>query len=103
MKLKSVSCSALLAVCFSLLFAGNALAQEKKVSGKVVGTGGSPVEGASVIVKNTKIGTTTKADGTFTMTVPGNAQTLVISNVGFDSHEVSIGNGDFLNVSLTAS
>ena len=103
MKFKSVFCSTLLAVCLSFLFAGTALAQEKKVSGKVVGTGGSPVEGASVVVKNTKIGTTTKADGSFTITVPGNAQTLVISNIGFDNREISIGNGDFLNVALTAS
>ena len=103
MKFKTVSCSLLLAVFLSLLCVDTALAQEKKLSGKVVGTAGAPVDGASVVVKGTKIGTTTKADGSFALTVPGSAQTLVVSNVGFDNKEVSIGKGDFLEISIAAA
>jgi len=80
-----------------------AFAQTKTISGKIKDEkDGSPLAGVSVLVKGTSIGTTTKNDGTFSLSVPADAKTLVISSLNFESKEVSIGKG-LVNVSLTSS
>ncbi len=78
-------------------------AQDKVITGKVSDSkDGTPLAGASVLVKGTKIGTKTDADGTFRLTVPSNARTLVISSVGFSQFEVAI-TGSTVDVNLNAS
>ncbi len=77
------------------------LAQQKAVSGKVTSSkGGAPVDGASITVKGFKTGTTTKADGTFSLNVPSAATTLVISSVNFGTREMAIGSGKGISISL---
>jgi iron complex outermembrane receptor protein len=79
-----------------------AVAQNKTVSGKVTdGKDGAPVSGASVAAKGTTVGTSTAADGTFQLSVPSNAKTLVVSSVGFGTVEVNI--SDNMNIVLAAS
>lgn len=75
-------------------------AQNKTVSGKVSDEKGSPVVGASVVVKGTTTGTSTDAAGTFKLSVPSTATTLVISYVGYASQEVNISNSTDVSVSL---
>ena len=53
-----------------------ALAQ-RTLTGKVSDEKGNPVANASVVVKGTTSGTTTKADGTYSLSLPANAQVLV--------------------------
>lgn len=66
-------------------------AQTVNVGGNVVSKeDNEPVIGASVIVKGTTIGTVTDMNGTFTLNVPQNAKTLVVSYVGMKSKEVSV-------------
>ncbi len=82
----------------------SAQAQNKTISGKVTDSkDGSALVGASVVVKGSKTGTQTGADGTFKISVPSSATTLVISSVGFGSQDVSIANQTSVSVSLTAS
>src|SRR5215467_9475839 len=84
--LRSVGISTLLLVLSFSAFA------QKTVTGKINDSkDGSPLAGVSVTVKGTSTGTTTKADGTFSITVPGNANTLVVSSVGYAVQEVAIG------------
>ncbi|MEP6844851.1 MAG: SusC/RagA family TonB-linked outer membrane protein, partial [Panacibacter sp.] len=79
------------------------LAQDKIVTGKVTDLkDGKPIAGASVLVKGTNIGTQSKTDGSFSLSTPANATTLVISYVGYASQELLIGNGS-LSVSLVQS
>jgi TonB-dependent starch-binding outer membrane protein SusC len=78
-------------------------AQQRTLTGKVTDAAGVPVPNASVIVKGTTTGTTTNADGVYTLTVPANAKTLVVSSVGLSSIELSIGSGAVINASLQAS
>jgi len=94
----------LLALVLPLLCFGiAAFAQDKTVTGKVTDSkDGSPVVAASVLVKGTKIGTSTGADGSFTLKVPASATTLVISSIGFGNKEVAIGSGA-ITVSLEAT
>jgi TonB-dependent starch-binding outer membrane protein SusC len=74
-----------------VLVVQSASAQDKTVTGKVTDSkDGSPVVGASVQPKGSRTGTSTKADGTFSITVGSNVTTLVITSVGYESQDVSI-------------
>ena len=89
----------LLLLCGVLFLAGQLSAQNRTVSGKVTDASGTPVSNASVIVKGTRIGTTSNASGNFSFSVPSNAKALIVSAVGLASLEVTIpANG---NVSVT--
>jgi len=67
------------------------LAQDRVFTGKVTETkDGSPVSGASVLVKGSRTGTSTDADGNFRLSVANNASVLVVSSVGYDNIEVDI-------------
>src|SRR5258706_1593906 len=89
----------LLVLTAFLFFAGQLLAQ-KTISGKVTDDKGNPVENASVLVKGTNTGTVTKADGSYSITVPANAKTLIISSINMRETQVDIGNQSVINVSL---
>lgn len=79
-------------------------AQDKTITGKVTDSkDGSPVAGASVQAKGTRAGTSTKADGTFNITVGSGVTTLVISSIGYETQEVSIAGVTSVNVSFVAS
>lgn len=79
-----------------LLFAGSLLAQ-KTVTGKVTDEKGNPVPNVSVIVKGTTTGTVTKSDGTYSLSVPSTATTLVFSAVDMQTAEVAVGNQTTIN------
>ena len=66
-------------------------AQSKEISGRVIGQDdGESIPGVSVKIKGTTIGTVTNFDGTYTLSVPEDAQTIVFSCVGMKSTEVNI-------------
>jgi TonB-linked SusC/RagA family outer membrane protein len=79
------------------------LAQNRTVTGRVTDASGAPVPGASVQVKNTTIGTVTGTDGTYSISVPANGQTLVISGADVTAQEITIGTQSSINVSLRAT
>lgn len=58
--------------------------------------------GATVLVQGTTVGTSTAADGSFTLRVPPGAQMLVFSSVGFVTQERAIDYNRPFEVSLTA-
>ena len=84
-----------------LLFALFSMAQTRTIRGSVVDKAGAPVANVSVTVKGNPQGASTDPDGTFTLTVPGDAKTLVVSSVGYGEQEVPLGNSDNLSVVLT--
>ena len=75
-------------------------AQNKTVTGKVSDEKGGPIAGASVLAKGTSIGTSTDATGSFSLSVPGGTNTLVISYVGYASQEVSVASASNVAVTL---
>lgn len=83
-----------------LVFSIPALAQEKLVSGRVTGDGGSPISGVTVTVKGTNSATTTNSNGDFTIRASSN-QSLVFSYVDYTSREVAIGNRSEININLS--
>lgn len=83
-----------------LLLVGQAFAQSRTISGKVTDATGAPVPNASVVVKGTSVGTTTKTDGTFSLNVPANTRVIVISGVGLVEQEINVSKTSVVNVSL---
>ena len=70
------------------------------VSGRVVQANGSGLPGVTIVVKGTTVGTSTGADGAFSLNVP-EGSTLVISSVGFIKQEVAVaGANNNLTISL---
>ena len=87
----------------SLLLSSSIFAQ-KTVTGKVTDSkDASPLAGVSVLAKGTGTGTQTKADGTFSLSVPTNANTLVISSVGYATQEVNVAGQTSVNILLVSS
>ncbi len=84
-------------LCWMPLFA---LAQSRTVTGKVTDENGGNLPGVNVLVKGTTNGTTTNADGQFSLTVPSGDATLVFSFIGFLTAEKPVGNQSVLGVTL---
>ena len=75
------------------------MAQERTISGVVNDTRGEPVIGASVMVKGTTIGTATDVNGSYTLSIPSSATTLVASYIGMKEVEAAI-IGNIVNITM---
>jgi TonB-linked SusC/RagA family outer membrane protein len=73
---------------------------EKTLTGIVTDSTGSPIPGATVIVRGTTIGAITDLQGRFTIEVPEYAKELQISFIGYESQIISIGNRTFFEITL---
>ncbi len=67
------------------------LKESVTITGTITDTEGNPVEGASIIVKGTKMGTVTDQSGFFTITIPDEKSIIVIRCVGYESREIKPG------------
>lgn len=92
-----------LLVLIIMLFASALLAQTRTVTGTVTDANGTPIPNASIVVKGTRIGTSSNAEGKYSISVPSNAKTLVVSSIGQNDVEFSVGNKAVINASLTSS
>jgi len=92
----------LLQSLFILLFvATSAIAQDRTITGTVTGLeDGLPLPGVSVKIKGASGGTTTGADGKFSLKITEKATVLEFSYIGFLNQSKSIGAGNTINVQL---
>ncbi|MDF7812125.1 TonB-dependent receptor [Hymenobacter sp. YC55] len=101
-----------LVVCLPLLLAGPGITSlqarpltktvaEWQLTGRVVSQNNEGLPGVTVVVKGTTIGTTTGADGSFTLPVPETAGTLVFSFIGFQTQEHRFAGAEKLSIKLT--
>ena len=81
-------------------FAAIAAAQNLTVSGSVTDPEGYPLEGATILVKGSVTGTSTNAEGRFSLSVPKDA-VLVASYLGYLSQEKPVSGEHTLNFILT--
>ena len=94
-------CVLMLFLSSSVLHAESKLI-DKTIKGTVVDdTTNQPIAGANVIVKGTKKGAVTDFDGNFTIVVPDNATTLVVSYIGYSTKDVAIVVGENLTIRLS--
>jgi TonB-linked SusC/RagA family outer membrane protein len=87
---------------FSCFLAITSYAQQKSLSGKVIGEDGSPIPGVTIVVKGTTIGTITDLDGKFALMSPADAKILSVSFVGMKSQEITIGTQTNFNLTLVS-
>ncbi len=91
----------LLCLLLCALTFNNAFAQQKRISGKVIGSDGEPLPGVSVSVTGTSAGTSTNGEGMYSITVPTDAKSLTFSYIGFSPRTVDIGDESSLDVTLS--
>src|SRR5262245_23223087 len=90
----------LLLLLFGVVFiAATAMAQHT-VTGKVTDEKGNPLANVSVIVRGTTTGTTTKEDGSYSISVPAGARALFFSAVDMSPVEKAIGTAAVVNATL---
>jgi hypothetical protein len=75
-----------LLLCAMICTAG---AQEKLIRGRLTDDSGAPMPGVNIVIKGTDIGTTTDADGNYTITAPIGS-TLVFSFIGMTTKEILV-------------
>jgi TonB-linked SusC/RagA family outer membrane protein len=77
-------------------------AQDRRVTGRITSASdGSALPGASVLVKGTSTGVVTDASGTYSISVRGADDVLVISSIGYQRQEVVVGSQTTINLTLT--
>lgn len=83
------------------LLVGTTLAQDRRLSGKIVGSlDNQPIPGASIAIKGTTVGTTTNDNGEFVIALKSGVDILIISSVGFKTKEFRVGTQSFATITL---
>src|SRR5258706_4488984 len=84
-----------------MLFTSMAWAQTRTVSGKITSVDdGTGLPGVNVVVKGTSNGTTTDADGKYTLSIPDGGATLVFSFIGLATQEMEVGDKTVLDIQM---
>lgn len=82
---------------------GSAVVKDVVVTGQVLDDTGAPLGGVSVQVKGTTIGTTTDADGNFSISAPDANAVLVFSSVGFGEQEYPLNGATTVTIAMIPS
>jgi TonB-dependent SusC/RagA subfamily outer membrane receptor len=75
-------------------------AQNRLLSGTVTDPDGKALVGASITVKNSQVGTSTDADGKFSVNVPGSNAVLIVTSVGFTTQEVPVNGRSAIDIRM---
>jgi TonB-dependent SusC/RagA subfamily outer membrane receptor len=86
-------------VVFLMLSAGSVWAQNVQIRGTVNDETGSPLPGATILVKGTTVGTTTDLDGQYSISSPTTG-VLVFSFIGYSAIEREVGNQSQIDITL---
>ena len=90
-----------LLLLFGLFFSAFAVMHaQRTITGVVSEADGTPMIGASVMVKGTTTGTVTDLDGSYSLNLAADAETLIFSYTGFTPKEVDLGASSVINVVL---
>ncbi len=77
--------------------------QNRVVTGTIRSTDGESLPGVNVMIKGTSTGTVTDVDGKFSLAVPSQEATIVITSIGFETEEITVGDQPVVDVTLTPS
>ena len=103
-KLLLLNLTTIFLIAFTLNANAKRFSPPVNLTGKVTNEIGDPVQGASVFIAGTSNGTTTNSAGEFVINVPENKRAVLeISNVGFQTKTVEVGNKTNITVSLLKS
>ncbi len=76
--------------------------KEVRITGRVVAATGEPLAGVSVLIRGSRTGTSTDANGNFSITVPDDA-VLVFSAIGYEASEIAVAGRTSVTVTLQQS
>lgn len=84
-----------------VLFAVSFALAQRAVTGTVTDDGGEALIGASILVKGTSTGTISDIDGNYSLNVPADVKTLIVSYTGFETREIAIGASSVLDIIMS--
>jgi Ca-activated chloride channel family protein len=76
---------------------------QSTITGKITTEKGVAIQGASVIVKGTKTGTSSDVNGLYSIQVPNEKATLVFAGVGYETQEIKVKGKNVIDVKLKES
>jgi len=95
------------ALCLLLLVHAAAFAQtsadETLISGEVKDEKSSTIPGASIVLQGTTKGTTTDANGKFSLSVPKSGSVIIVSFLGYKRQEIAVGNRTTFDIQMELS
>jgi TonB-linked SusC/RagA family outer membrane protein len=80
-----------------------AIDQQRRLTGSVKDENGEPLAGATVQIMGTTLGTLTDTNGNFTIDVPNEDASLMISFVGFISQQIPVAGKTTIDVTLSST
>ena len=63
---------------------------QRSISGNIVDEDNKGIANASIIMKNSEMGTVSKEDGSFSLNLPEQLKSIVVSAKGFETQELTI-------------
>lgn len=92
----------LLVILLTLLFSIGVSAQSgnRQISGTVTDNAGEPVVGASIIIPDTTVGTSTDENGRYSLSVPENTRVVEVAFIGYTTETVTLGTASVYDVVL---
>jgi len=76
---------------------------EIEVSGQVTSADGDVLEGASVRMKNGTIGVLTDSEGRYSLTLPDEAEAIIVSYLGYETQEIPINGRSVIDITMQES
>jgi TonB-linked SusC/RagA family outer membrane protein len=92
----------MLSVFALLLVSGTLIAQNTRVTGKVIDNAGLPIPGVTVLIEGTTTGVATDYDGTYSIEAPSNG-VLLFSAIGMESQRVPVNGRSVINLTMAES
>ncbi len=88
-----ITLTVLLGLCLSTF------AQQLQITGTVKDQTGTPVAGATILIEGTTIGSTSNADGSYTISAPSDAK-LLISFIGYQPQQIAVAGKTRIDITL---
>ncbi len=85
-----------------VLLCGAVAHAQRTISGNLTDRSGTPLIGASVLLKGTSTGTVTDIDGSYSLNLPdGSDHILVFSYTGYQTQELAVGVSNVMDITLS--
>lgn len=76
---------------------------QRSISGNIVDEDNKGIADASIIMKNSEMGTVSKGDGSFSLNLPEQLKSIVVSAKGFETQELTIGAKSIFDIMMIKS
>ena len=74
---------------------------QRSISGNIIDENNKGIADASIIIKNSQLGTRSNLDGSFSLSLPEQLKSIIVSAEGFETQEINIGAKSFFDIKMT--